>query len=144
MDTENSDLGQDMVLAEEAFTLVVLQKNSYRQAAKMIGEKFAPVTVSHTRVGRLVRAYKKYLADERRDETVDQKRAAFDAELEEIKALALDTYKGAKGKPLTQVAALNTLVATLAHQRAVQGLDMPKEVRADIDQDVRITWGEDV
>lgn len=54
------------------------------------------------------------------------------------KALATyETYKDRK--PLAAVGALNTCVAILAHIRAVEGLEAPKEVRADLAGNVVIT-----
>ena len=60
--------------------------------------------------------------------------------MDDIYAKALEIYERNQGKGLTQVGALNTIVSLMAHLRAVTGVDMPKEVKQDVDQTVSIKW----
>ena len=131
----NIDDAADMLAKQmQAFDLTVLQKKSLREAALVMG-------CSHTSVKAYADTYAKALASDRVAEDVEVKRAKTDAELEHAKKLALELVeKNKKNKPLTAVGALNTFLAVFVHQRAVQGLDMPKEVKADVDQTVRIVW----
>jgi hypothetical protein len=139
MDTEFSER---MTRAAQAFDLVVLQKQPLRDAASTLG-------VSHETVRRDVASYKQFLGEQRGQENLEERRAAFIASLDEIYRMARDIYnacmkdvpKGGK-KPLAATAALNTMVALQAHYRAVGALDSPKEVRADVDQLVRVVWDE--
>lgn len=119
----------------QAFSLTVIEKKSLRKAAEIMG-------CSHTSVKAYADAYTKALASERVTEDVEARRAKFDAELEDMKALAREIAIEAKrgGKGLTAVGAINSYVAMWTHQRAVQGLDTPKEVKADVDQTMRIVW----
>lgn len=126
----------------QAFDLTVIQKKSLRQAAEIMG-------VSHMSVKAYADTYAKALGDTRITENVETKRAKLDAELDAIKAKALAVYdycmgedRGAKKMPLAAVGAINSYTATIAHQRAVQGLDTPKEVKAEVDGLVRIVWDE--
>src|SRR5215203_4648007 len=118
-----------MARAAEAFRLVVIEKKNLREAADVLG-------VSHETVRRDVAAYGAFLADERRAEDLDERRARAIAELDHIKALALAVYRhamqDAKGgkKPLAAVAALNTIAGLQTHYRAIGALDAAKEVKS--------------
>ena len=72
---------------------------------------------------------------------LDERRAVFEGQLAAVQARAMWTYERyKKTKPLVAIAALNTYTATLTHQRAVQGLDQPKEAKIEQSGEVRIVW----
>ncbi len=123
--------------AADAFRMVVVDKRPLRDVAADLG-------VSHETVRRDVAAYKAYLAKERGAESLDERRAAFIAELDDVKAMALAVYAEAKqqGKQLVAVAALNTIAGLQTHYRAVGALDGAKQVKQEVDSLVRIVWDE--
>lgn len=130
-------LADRMTRAGRAFELVVLRKKSLRHAADTLGCSFETVR-------RDVKAYSQHLADQRRSETIEERRAAMLADLDEVHRLALELYDEYKDKkPLVASAALNTMVSIQTHRRAITGADTPKEVKQDVDQLVRVVWGED-
>lgn len=143
METETNDFAERMARAAEAFTPVAIEKKSLRAAAEALG-------VSHVTVGRDVAAYSKYLAEQRGKESVDERRARQYAVLEDLTAKALHVFDycmagvgAGKKMPLAATAALNTMVALQAHYRAIGALDSPKEIRQDVDQHIRVVWGDD-
>lgn len=123
-ETEVLDSGGDLITrwtrAETAFDLVRLKGKSLRAAAQELG-------VSHETVWRDVRAYESYLAATNTTGTMDERRAAFLAQCQDIMAEARKVLADFPDKSLTRVAALNTMSSVLTHVRAVQGLDSPKE-----------------
>jgi len=123
--------------AADAFRMVVIDKRPLRDVAADLG-------VSHETVRRDVAAYKTYLAAQRGVETLDERRAAFIAELDDVKAMALAVYAEAKqqGKQLVAVAALNTISGLQTHYRAVGALDGAKQVKQEVDSLVKIVWDE--
>lgn len=122
--------------AEAAFTRHVVDGVSLRDLAPEMG-----VSVETARKD--VDTFKTYLADVDRAD-LPAKRAVRLVELADVKAKALYVYERYKDtKPLTAIGALNTIVATLAHIRAIEGLDAPKEVRQEVDQRVSIRWGDE-
>lgn len=128
-------LGEQMARSAEAFNLCKIQGKTLRDAAKVMG-------CSYETVRQLVKAHQKYLRDDR---TIDkeERRASFEAFAMEVQRRAFETYNAANPeRTLSRVAALNTLVALMPHLRAVQGLDEPKESKADVEQRVIVTWGE--
>jgi predicted DNA-binding transcriptional regulator YafY len=140
---ETNDLAERMTRAGDAFTLVAIQKKSLRAAAEALG-------VSHVTVARDVAAYSKFLADARGKESVDERRARQYAVLEDLTARALEVFNycmagvgTGKKMPLAASAALNTMVALQPHYRAIGALDSPKEIRQDVDQHIRVVWGDD-
>ena len=144
METETNDFAERMVRAAAAFRLVVLEKKSLRAAAEALG-------VSHVTVARDVKAYSTHLAEQRGKETIDERRAAFVASLDDVYRMALEIFAYAmqnrdtagKKLPLAATAALNTIAGLQTHYRAVGALDAAKEIRQDVDQRITIVWGDD-
>ena len=133
MAIEIQDAADRMARAEDCFRLSVIDKKSYREISKQLG--ISPATVS-----RDIAIYKAYLADERKTEDIEQRRAKVAAMIDDIYAKALEIYDRNQGTGLTQVGALNTIVSLMAHLRAVTGVDMPKEIKAEQDTTVSIKW----
>ena len=144
METESNDFAARMARSAEAFRLVVLEKQSLREAGEALG-------VSHVTVARDVAAYKTALAEQRGKETIEERRAAFVASPDDVYRMALEVFAYAmrtrdtagKKMPLAATAALNTIAGLQTHYRAVGALDAAKEVKADVDQHIRIVWGDD-
>lgn len=119
------------VRAERAFQAVRLEGRSLRQVADELG-------VSHETVWRDIRAYEGYLAAVQGQRDAKEVRAT-------VEALCLEAMQGCRhiiakhpNKPLTQVAAWNTFVSTLAHLRAVTGADVPKDRKPENPGVVRV------
>lgn len=75
---------------------------------------------------------------------LEAKRIQFLDRVNDLYDKALATYERFKDtKPMAAVGALNTAVTMLTHLRAVQGLDAPKEVRADVDGNITIQWADE-
>ena len=130
--TNTEALATRMARAEKAFTRHIVDKVSLRDLGPELG-------VSYETVRQDAAAYQQYLAANGPE--LAERRAAFVAELEGYKAKALYVFEKYKDtKPLTAVAALNSAITTLTHQRAVQGLDMPREAKIEQSGEVRIVW----
>ncbi len=125
-----------MARAERAFTRHVVEKVSLRDLGPELG-------VSAETVRQDVKAYQSFLA-KTGAEDVDERRASFLAQLDDLTRKALDLFEACKDtKPLAAVGALNTIASLMAHRRAVEGLDMPKQVQAAQDITYRVIWSED-
>lgn len=134
-DTDTDRLAERFDRAERAFTLVDIDGLSLRDAAAELG-------VSYETVRSDVKSYRAYLAKDR-DGDKEQRRARFEARLEALRKRALSFYdKNKDTRPLAAIGALNTAASLLQHERAVQGLDEPKEVKAEQDTRVTVSWGE--
>ncbi len=130
--TNTDQVATRMARADKAFTRHVIDKVSLRDLVPEMG-------VSYETIRNDVTAFTKYLADNGAE--LAERRVTFNAELEAYKAKALYVYEKYKNtKPLTAVAALNSVIATLTHQRAVQGLDMPREAKIEQSGEIRIVW----
>lgn len=131
--TAQDDLVARWMRAEQAFQIVRLKGKSLRQAAQDLG-------VSHDTIWRDIRAYEAYLA---KTETgsVDEKRAAFLQRVYRSIQMAEEVYDQAKPGSLSRVAALNTVLSAFSHLRAVQGLDIPKDVKPPAPTAIRVQWG---
>lgn len=126
------DLIARWVRAEQAFDLVRMRGISLRKAAEELG-------VSHDTIWRDVRAYETYLA-RTESGSVDEKRAAFLQRCFRIIKMAEDVFETSSPQSLNRTAALNTMVSVLAHIRAVQGLDVPKDVQKAPPGPIRVAW----
>jgi hypothetical protein len=134
--TKTEALAEHMTRAEDLFTRHVVNGVSLRDLAPEVG-------LSYETVRRDVSAYKQYLADVNRDE-LPAKRAARLAQLDDARVKAMALYERYKDtKPLTAVGALNTAISTFVHIRAIEGLDAPKELRAEVDTNITVMWGDD-
>lgn len=122
-----------MVRAERAFQRHVIDRVPLAELAPELG-------VSRETVRQDVEAMRQALGADRPAD-LQERRAVFEAQLQDViaKAYALyDKYKDTK--PLAAVGALNTVVATFAHLRAVQGLDEPKETKLGGEVRHTIVW----
>ena len=130
--TNTEAFADRMARADKAFTRHVIEKVSLRDLQPEMG-------VSYETIRSDVAAFKRYLTEGGAE--LAERRASFLAEVDAIKARALYIYEKFKDtKPLVATAAMNTYTATLAHQRAVEGLDHPKEAKVEQSGEVRIIW----
>lgn len=126
----------DLEDLEQAFRLVFIQGLSYRRAAKELA--VTPQTVK-------VRAYKyrELLKRLRSEGDKEDFVAEYEAQLQELVRQANVVFESAQGKPLTQVAALNSKKAALDNLMKVRGLEAPKEDKARVEGRLEIVWGDD-
>ena len=109
-----------MASSAEAFRLVVIEMQLLRDTAEALD-------VSHVTVARDVASYKTSLADQRGKETLEERRAAFVASLDDVYGKALEAFayymrnrdKGRNKMLLAATAALNCITALQARYRAV-------------------------
>lgn len=135
--TNTEAFAQRMARADRVFTRHVVDKVDLKDIAPEEG-------ISYDTARADLAAFRKYIAEDQTAELAI-KRASFLAELDANMRRALGVYDAcmAAGKHLAAIAALNTINAALTHKRAVEGLDMPKEVKADVDQRVTIMWADE-
>jgi hypothetical protein len=132
--TNTDQLAARMARADKAFTRHVTDKVSLRDLVPEMG-------VSYETIRSDTAAFRKYLAETNGGELAER-RATFLAVLDDRIRKALDVYEIAltQGKPLVAVAALNTISSYPVHQRAVEGLDAPREAKVEQSGEVRIVW----
>lgn len=121
---------------EAAFTAVFIDGMSYRQAGKKLN--CTAVTVKK-RAYKYRELLKRLRAEGDKEDFV----AEYEAQLQTLVRQANQVFEAAQGKPLTQVAALNSKKAALDNLMKVRGLEAPKEDKAKVEGRLEIVWGDD-
>jgi hypothetical protein len=133
--TNTQAFAERIARADQAFTRHVVDKVPLSQLGPELG-------VSYETARADVQTFRQYLASDRTTD-LEEKRAAFLAQVDASIARCLYLYEAYKDKkPLAAVGALNTLNALLAQVRAVEGLDAPKQLKAEQDITYRVVWDE--
>jgi hypothetical protein len=134
---QTEDVDQDAVArwvrAEAAFQAVRLQGQSLRAVADELG-------VSVATVWRDVRAMEQFLARSASERDVKDVRAGIEALCHEALNQSRAIMQTNPGKPLVQVAALNSFIATISHLRAITGADVPRNKANELPGTVKVSW----
>lgn len=132
-----NDLAERMIRAADAFNKHVIEGKSLRDIGPELGYSYETIRQD-------VAAWKRYLADERTKD-LTERRATFEAAVQANMARALAAYELAMqtGKVLAAVGAINAITAMMTHQRAVGGLDEPRESKVAAEVSYVVTWAED-